>query len=172
MVEFLTAAQFPATGNSSLLYIATDAGRAYRWVGTAYAEIGPTSFATVTPPTASASTLGGVRIGSGVSIDNSGVISVSTAYAAATHSHAIADVTGLQSALDGKAAVSHTHGAAGITDFGAAADARIAASDKVSSNATGIAGADQITNIVSLTQAEYDAIGTKNAATLYVIAGG
>jgi hypothetical protein len=42
---------------------------------------------------------------------------------------------------------------------------------KVSSVTTGITGADQITNMVSLTQAEYDAIGTKNASTLYVIAG-
>ena len=42
---------------------------------------------------------------------------------------------------------------------------------KVSSNVTGITGADQITNIVSLTQAEYDAIATKNASTFYVIAG-
>ena len=53
----------------------------------------------------------------------------------------------------------------------AIADTRISASDKVSSNVAGITGADQVTNIVSLTQAEYDAIGTKNAATLYVIAG-
>jgi hypothetical protein len=43
VVEFLTPSAFPATGNSSLLYIATDAGRAYRWVGSQYAEIGPTS---------------------------------------------------------------------------------------------------------------------------------
>ena len=39
----------------------------------------------------------------------------------------------------------------------------------VISDTTGIAGADAITNIVSLTQAEYDAIGTKNATTLYVV---
>ena len=43
VVEYLTTASFPATGNASLLYIATDAGRAYRWVGSQYAEIGPTS---------------------------------------------------------------------------------------------------------------------------------
>ena len=79
--------------------------------------------------------------------------------------------TATQTALNGKANTSHTHVAADITDFSAAADVRITASDKVSSNVTGITGADQITNIVSLTQAEYDAIGTKNAATLYVIAG-
>jgi hypothetical protein len=41
VVEYLTAASFPATGNASLLYIATDDGRAYRWVGSQYAEIGP-----------------------------------------------------------------------------------------------------------------------------------
>jgi hypothetical protein len=41
VVEYLTAASFPATGNASLLYIATDDGRTYRWVGSQYAEIGP-----------------------------------------------------------------------------------------------------------------------------------
>lgn len=61
-------------------------------------------------PIATANDRGGVRIGSGVSIDVNGVISVSTNYAAASHSHAISDVTGLQAALDGKAASSHTHG--------------------------------------------------------------
>jgi hypothetical protein len=39
----------------------------------------------------------------------------------------------------------------------------------VQSNITGIAGADAITNVVSLTQAEHDAIGTPDASTLYVI---
>jgi hypothetical protein len=42
---------------------------------------------------------------------------------------------------------------------------------KVSSNISGITGADQVTNMVSLTQVEYDALGTKNASTIYVIAG-
>lgn len=39
----------------------------------------------------------------------------------------------------------------------------------VKTDVTGITGADAITNIVSLTQAEYDAI-TPDASTLYVIA--
>lgn len=34
---------------------------------------------------------------------------------------------------------------------------------------TGVTGADQITNIMSLTQAEFDAIVTPDASTLYVI---
>ena len=40
-----------------------------------------------TLPTASSTVTGGVRIGSGVSIDANGVISVSTAYAATSHTH-------------------------------------------------------------------------------------
>jgi hypothetical protein len=39
------------------------------------------------------------------------------------------------------------------------------------SNISGITGADVISNIVSLTQAEYDAISTSDSATLYVITG-
>jgi hypothetical protein len=39
----------------------------------------------------------------------------------------------------------------------------------VISDTTGITGADAVTNIVSLTQAEYNAIASPNAATLYVI---
>jgi hypothetical protein len=39
----------------------------------------------------------------------------------------------------------------------------------IESDTTGIAGANQITNMISLTQAEYDAIGTKSASTFYLI---
>jgi hypothetical protein len=39
----------------------------------------------------------------------------------------------------------------------------------VESDVTGITGADAITNVISLTQAEYDAIGTPDASTLYII---
>lgn len=41
----------------------------------------------------------------------------------------------------------------------------------VESDVTGVTGADAITNVISLTQAEYDAIVTPDAATLYVITG-
>ena len=39
----------------------------------------------------------------------------------------------------------------------------------VGTDPTGVTGADAVTNVMSLTQAEYDAIGAPNAATLYVI---
>ena len=39
----------------------------------------------------------------------------------------------------------------------------------VQSDPAGVTGADTIINMMSLTQAEYDAIGTPDAATFYVI---
>ncbi len=44
-------------------------------------------------------------------------------------------------------------------------------SNYIPSDTTGITGADQVTNMVTLTQAEYDAIGTPNASTVYFIVG-
>lgn len=41
----------------------------------------------------------------------------------------------------------------------------------IQSNNAIVTGSDQITNMVSLTQAEYDALPTKDAATMYVIIG-
>jgi len=72
---------------------------------------------------------------------------------------------------------SHTHTVSEITDYpwsagdktkldGIEAGAQV---NVVDSDPTGVTGADQITNIISLTQAEYDAIGAPDASTLYVI---
>lgn len=71
-----------------------------------------------TLPAASANTLGGVKIGATMSIDQNGVLNVGS------HTHAITDVTGLSDALDSKAAATHTHtandvGAIPVTDKGA-----------------------------------------------------
>lgn len=48
--------------------------------------------------------------------------------AAAPHTHAIANVTGLQTALDGKAATSHTHAISDVTGLQTALDAKLASS--------------------------------------------
>ena len=45
----------------------------------------------------------------------------------------------------------------------------VAAAGGVLSDPTGVTGADAVTNIISMTQAEYNAIGTPNAATIYII---
>lgn len=39
----------------------------------------------------------------------------------------------------------------------------------IDSDPTGVTGADQVTNVISLTTAEYGAIGSPDASTLYVI---
>ena len=72
-----------------------------------------------------------------------------------------------------------TAAATAATDYataaqGALADTAVqpaAIAKMVVSDTTGITGADAITNTVSLTAAEYAAIGTKSATTLYIIAG-
>lgn len=58
-----------------------------------------------------------------------------------------------------------TTSAAGLASAGDKQKINIA----VVSDATGITGADAVTNIVSLTQAEYNAIASPSATTLYVI---
>jgi hypothetical protein len=49
-------------------------------------------------------------------------------YAAAVHSHTIANVTGLQTALDGKSDVGHSHAIADVTGLQTALDAKLATS--------------------------------------------
>ena len=53
-----------------------------------------------------------------------GGTSLSSKYAAKSHSHAMSDVTGLQSALNGKAASSHTHAVSDVTGLQNALDGK------------------------------------------------
>lgn len=81
-------------------------------------------------PTASANTLGGVKVGEGLSINN-GVLSATgggeadsvdwpnvqnkpATFTPEAHTHAQSDITGLADALAGKAASSHTHTASDV----------------------------------------------------------
>jgi len=53
---------------------------------------------------------------------------------------------------------------------GAQIDAALTKADgAVQSDPTGVTGADTVTNIITLTQAEYDAIVTPNSTTIYMI---
>ena len=56
-------------------------------------------------------------------------------------------------------------------DTGATGPTGPAGSDGVQSDVTGITGAVAVTNIVSISQADYDAISSPDASTIYYITG-
>jgi hypothetical protein len=136
-VEYTTAASFPETGNGSLLYLATDSARAYRWVGSQYAEVGPTSVSVNAIITSVAGRTGAVTI---AAADVSGLGSLATqssvayssltgtpsTFAPAAHkaSHATGGSDALTASDIGAAASSHTHSASDITT-GTVATARL-----------------------------------------------
>lgn len=64
---------------------------------------------------------------------------------------------------DSEGKLAHATPGSGIVFDGATLRAEI------TTDPTGVTGADKVTNIISLTQAEYDAIATPNASTLYII---
>jgi hypothetical protein len=109
VLEYTTAASFPATGNASLLYRATDSSRLFAWVGSQYAEIGPASISvsggggSYTLPDATTSTLGGVIVGAGLAVTSGTVSANVTSVAGRTGAVTIAaaDVSGLPAAGTG-----------------------------------------------------------------------
>ena len=51
--EYATPVNFPATGATAVIYVATDTGRMYRWTGSEYVETGATpTTISATDPTA------------------------------------------------------------------------------------------------------------------------
>jgi hypothetical protein len=92
--------------------------------------------------------------GTGITLTNDDAANRLTV-AVGTHAHAISDITGLQAALGGGGVITHTHALADVTGLSAALAER-------PTSAT-------ITNIVSLTQAAYDALSPKSSTTLYII---
>jgi hypothetical protein len=126
VVEYTTAASFPATGNASLLYRASDSSRLYAWVGGQYAEVGPTSVSVSASVTSVAGRTGAVTI---AAADVSGLGSLATqssvaysslagtpsTFAPAAHNQAWSTITGTPTTLSGY----------GITDAVGSSDARL-----------------------------------------------
>ena len=71
--------------------------------------------------------------------------------------------------IDGEDTGAITANTAKISYSTAASDAVALNTAKPSSIVSGVSGADAITNIISLTTAEYGAIGSPDSATLYII---
>jgi hypothetical protein len=117
-----------------------------------------------TLPVATASVLGGVKQGSNVTIAGDGTISV-----AAPVTDASALTAGTLSAARLPLATASAVG--GVIVGGGLSVSSGTISADLRSNPTGITGAAAISNIVYLTAAQYTALTTKNATTLYIIAG-
>lgn len=110
-------------------------------------------------PTASADTKGGVKVGTGLAINENGVLSATgggtadsvdwanvqdkpSAFPPSSHTHAQSDITGLADALAGKAASSHTHAQSDVTGLADALAAKIASSEKGANGGVAPLGAD------------------------------
>ncbi len=110
-------------------------------------------------PTASADTKGGVKVGSGLAINENGVLSATgggtadsvdwanvqdkpSTFPPSSHTHAQSDITGLADALAGKAASSHTHAQSDVTGLADALSAKIASSEKGANGGVAPLGAD------------------------------
>lgn len=65
-------------------------------------------------------------------------------FAAASHTHVIANITGLQAALDGKAGTTHTHVAADVTDFAPTTRGTVLTGYAAAGSRTALAAADTI----------------------------
>lgn len=94
----------------------------------------------------------------------------------AVHSHAITNITGLQGALDAKSDDGHEHTASEISNSTTIGRSLItAASATDARNAIGagignVVGVD-VNTILKMTRAEFDALATKDASTMYLIRG-
>lgn len=102
--------------------------------------------------------------GSGVSITYSDAADTLTvSLSVDSHTHEIANITGLVAALAGKANATHTHVIGDIPTLADALDIR------PTSDPSADTGSSAITNIVTISQTAYDALGVKSPTTLYII---
>lgn len=113
---------------------------------------------TYTPPVASADTLGGVKVGAGLSISN-GVLSATGGGTADS-----VDWNSVLNKPDTYTPTAHTHKSNEITDL-----PTIPTNTSQLNNDSNFVASTVVTAFWSGTQAEYDALTTKNATTLYLI---
>jgi hypothetical protein len=117
-----------------------------------------------TLPVATGSVLGGVKTGSNVTIAGDGTLSV-----AAPTTDASSLTSGTLPAARLPSATSSTIG--GVIVGGGLSVSSGTVSADLRSNTSGITGAAAVTNIVSLTAAQYAALSSKNSSTLYIVSG-
>ena len=146
--EYANLAAFPATGSSSVIYVAIDTGTTYRWGGTVYVEISASLALGETSATAYRGDRGKI------------------AYDHSQVAHAPADAADDQTGAEIKVLYEAE------LDTNAYTDAEVTKLGKaIISDATqGGTGSVALTNMVEITQAAYDLL-TPDADTWYLING-
>jgi len=92
-------------------------------------------------------------------------------YSVSGHTHTSSNITDFNSSVSGLLPVKNISSGSGIlvSSLSGVYTIGISGGGGISSNITGITGASVISNIVSISQANYDALSTKDPNTLYVI---
>ena len=162
---------FPATGSSDVLYLETSTGTLFRWTGSGYVEISAQLALGETSSTAYRGDRGATAFAHTSLTNNPHNVTKTQVGLGNVDDTSDANKpvsTATQTALDNKQNIlsegAFVNGDKTKLD-GIEAEAEV---NTINSDPTGVSGADQITNIISLTQAEYDAI-TPDAATAYYI---
>ena len=133
VLEFAATANFPATGESGKIYVATGTGKVYRWSGSAYVEIIGSPGSTDAVPegavnlyhtTARAAAAAPVQSVAG----RTGAVTIAAADVSGLGSLATQSSVSYSAITDKPstfAPSSHTHTASAITDFSSAVDAKL-----------------------------------------------
>jgi hypothetical protein len=114
---------------------------------------------------ATSSVLGGIIVGSNLSITADGTLSAgASGVSTVTATLPIVATVGSNPRISINAATTTTAGSLSAAD-------KIRVNNAVQSDTTLVAGSDRVNNMVVVSQAEFNAIVTKNANTIYVIVG-
>ena len=134
IASYATTASFPAVGSAKTLYLETDTSRLHQWSGSVYIEVGVSGgssgggSSSYTLPSATDTTLGGVVVGTGLSVNNGTVSAnvVSVAGRTGTVTISAADVSGLASVA--------TSGSASDLTVGTLSASRLPSSSQAAAN--------------------------------------
>jgi len=179
VLEFATLAGFPGTGETGKIYIAQNTNKTYRWTGSVYVEISsaatadealklttPRTISITGDATYSVSFDGSANVSGGIILENSGVT-------AGTYNNSATQVRPFT--IDEKGRITAVGNLVTITPNWSSITGKpttlsgYGITDAVISNSGGIDGASAITNVVTISRANYNLLSPPNATTLYLI---
>lgn len=171
VLSYAAIVNFPITGETSKIYVAEDSNKIYRWSGSSYVEISsaatadtalklsnPRTISTSGDATYSVSFDGSTNVSGNLILANTGV-SPGTYNALATQNRPFT--------VDAKGRITSVGTPIDITPPWSAVTGK--PTGLLVSDSTGISGASAITNVVTISRANYNLLSPPNATTLYLI---